>query len=189
MCGIGLCHFSGLVCDLLLMSRRGLNPKAHCQKSISSHTRDGHCLEDTGVTWCLSYPWARRRRGFSSELSRETRHDQTSGDFVLIRIIPKLRLAASQVDDYATCERPASQVGFCSTCDRRKSKKQPKKWEKKTGKTGRKRGKPAKKESKHKSNLYKKTAIDWFEQRGNRNMKIWKFRLAAAASRNRRTPG
>ena len=38
MCNLGPCPFSGLVCDLLLTSRRGLSLKAHWQKSISSHT-------------------------------------------------------------------------------------------------------------------------------------------------------
>ena len=56
MCGLGLYPFSGLVYDLLLRSRRGLSPKAHSQKSISFHTHDGHCFEDTKVAWCLSYP-------------------------------------------------------------------------------------------------------------------------------------
>jgi len=58
MSGLGLCSFSGLVCDLLpsLESRRGLSPKAHCLKSILFEKRDGHCLEDTTVTCCLSYP-------------------------------------------------------------------------------------------------------------------------------------
>ena len=36
--------------------RRGLSLKAHCQKSISFHNCGVHCFEDTGVTWCLSYP-------------------------------------------------------------------------------------------------------------------------------------
>ena len=56
MCDLGLCPFSGLVYDLLLKSCRGLSPKAHCQKSISFHNCDVHWLEDTRVTWCLSYP-------------------------------------------------------------------------------------------------------------------------------------
>jgi len=45
-----LCPFIGLVYVLLLRSRRGLSPKAHCQKSISFYNCDVHCLEDTGVT-------------------------------------------------------------------------------------------------------------------------------------------
>jgi len=56
VCGLGLCPVSGLVCDLLSKNRKGLSPKAHCQTSISFHKRDRHCLEDTKVTWCLSYP-------------------------------------------------------------------------------------------------------------------------------------
>jgi len=32
MCGLGLCPFSGLVCDLLSRSLRGLSPKAHCRR-------------------------------------------------------------------------------------------------------------------------------------------------------------
>jgi len=64
MCGLGLCPFSGLVCDLLLRNRRGLSPKAHCQRIISSHNRDAHCLNDIGMTWCLPWggtiPWALR---------------------------------------------------------------------------------------------------------------------------------
>ena len=44
MCDLGLCPFSGLVCDLLLRGVRGLSPKCalpeeyldhNCQKSIS----------------------------------------------------------------------------------------------------------------------------------------------------------
>jgi len=36
MCGLGLYPCSGLVCDLLLRSRRGLSPSAHCQEDIFS---------------------------------------------------------------------------------------------------------------------------------------------------------
>jgi len=56
-CGLGLCAFSGLACDLLSSSLyvRAL-PDGALPKSISSHTCDVHCLEDTRVTWCLSYP-------------------------------------------------------------------------------------------------------------------------------------
>ena len=56
MCGLGLCPFTGLVCDLLLRSRRGLSLETHCRGTISFHIRDRQCLEDTKVTWCLSYP-------------------------------------------------------------------------------------------------------------------------------------
>ena len=56
MCGLGLCLLSWLVCDLLLRSRRGLGKKSHCQVSISFHNCDGHCMEDTEVARCLSYP-------------------------------------------------------------------------------------------------------------------------------------
>ena len=55
MFGLGFYPFSGLVCDLLLRSRRVVSPKANCQKSNSFHKRDVQCLEDTGVSWCLSY--------------------------------------------------------------------------------------------------------------------------------------
>ena len=43
--------FQWAVCCLLplVRSRGGLSPKAHCQKSISLLTCDGHCLEETKV--------------------------------------------------------------------------------------------------------------------------------------------
>ena len=71
MWGLGLCPFSGLVCDLLLRSRRGLSPKAHYQESISFHMCESHCLDHTG---------ARRRWGFSPELPRLKRLRPNQGE-------------------------------------------------------------------------------------------------------------
>jgi len=48
--GIGLCSVNELVCDLRLRGRRWFSLKAHCQKSILSHTCHGRYLEDTKVT-------------------------------------------------------------------------------------------------------------------------------------------
>jgi len=57
MCCLGLCPFSALVFHLFLSGRSGLNPKAHCQKSVSFHTCTGHpvFLQDAAVTGCLFY--------------------------------------------------------------------------------------------------------------------------------------
>jgi len=78
MCGLGLCPFRGLVCDLLLRSRRGSSWNAtHCQKSILIYNCDMHCLENTGLIWCLSYlgVWC---KGFSALSCRAPEgHDQT----------------------------------------------------------------------------------------------------------------
>jgi len=55
MCGLGLCHFSGLVCDLLSRWLFQSLPKAIAEEYVS-HNLDEHCLEDTRMTWRLSYP-------------------------------------------------------------------------------------------------------------------------------------
>ena len=51
-CGLGICPFSELVCDLL---QRQLfhGCQRRIVKEYLSHNLDEHCLEDT---WCLSYP-------------------------------------------------------------------------------------------------------------------------------------
>ena len=59
MCGLGLYPFICFFFVLLLRFGRGLSPNVHCQKRISFHSRDMHCLEDIGVVWCLSYPSGR----------------------------------------------------------------------------------------------------------------------------------
>jgi len=65
MCAVGFCPFSRLVCDLLLRSRRGLSPKAHCQKSISSSWRallgqDWSDVVPFLPEWGVTIPWALR---------------------------------------------------------------------------------------------------------------------------------
>jgi len=85
ICGLGLCLFNGLVCDLLLRGSLGLSMKAHRQKSILFRNCDVHCLEDTEVIWCLSCPGARRRKGFSPELRSPYGHDQIRGDAFFIQ--------------------------------------------------------------------------------------------------------
>ena len=45
-----------LFCDLLLRGDRGLSPKCALPEEYSCHNLDEHCLEDTRVVWCLTYP-------------------------------------------------------------------------------------------------------------------------------------
>jgi len=68
---------------------------AHCQKSITFHNRDVHCLEDTGVFWCLTYPGARQRRGFSPKLPRATRSRPNSGRFCFYSFCFKFLITAA----------------------------------------------------------------------------------------------
>ena len=56
--GLGLCFFSVLVCDLLPRRlfhgfAKGALPDS---EEYLSHNFDEHCLEDTSLIWCLSYP-------------------------------------------------------------------------------------------------------------------------------------
>jgi len=88
MCDLGLCPFSGLVCDLLLRGGRGLSLNEHWQEGISFHNCDVHCLEDTGVVWCLSHLGARWRRGFSPELPRARKSRPNSGRVSIFSIFP-----------------------------------------------------------------------------------------------------
>ena len=88
MCDLGLCPFSGLVCDLLLRGCRGLSMNEHWQEGISFHNCDVHCLEDTGVVWCISRLGARRRRGFSPELPRTRGSRPNSGRISIFSIFP-----------------------------------------------------------------------------------------------------
>jgi len=53
---LGLCPFSGLVCDRLLWGGRGLSPQCTLTEEYLGHDLDEHCLEVTGVVWCLAYP-------------------------------------------------------------------------------------------------------------------------------------
>jgi len=48
MCGLGLCPFSGWVCDLLLRGGQGLSPECASPEEYLSHNFDVHCLQDTG---------------------------------------------------------------------------------------------------------------------------------------------
>jgi len=51
ICGLGLCPFNELVCDLL--PRQLFHGS---QKEYLIHNLDEHCLEETRSTWSLSYP-------------------------------------------------------------------------------------------------------------------------------------
>jgi len=53
MCGLGLCPFSGLVCDLLLRGGRGRSPECAWPEEYLGHNLDEHCLEDTGPLGAL----------------------------------------------------------------------------------------------------------------------------------------
>jgi len=70
MCGLILCPFSGSVCDLLSRGGRGLSPVRALPRESPSHNLDEHYLEDTEIFWYLTYPGARRRRGFSRAAAR-----------------------------------------------------------------------------------------------------------------------
>ena len=52
ICSLGLCPFSGLVCDLLPRRFFDGSPK----EEYLSHNLDQRCLEDTRFTGCLSCP-------------------------------------------------------------------------------------------------------------------------------------
>ena len=69
---LGLCPFSGLVCNLLLWGGRGLSPECALPEEYLGHNLDEHCLKDTGVVWCRTYPGTQWRRGFSPDLPRAT---------------------------------------------------------------------------------------------------------------------
>jgi len=56
MCGLDLCSFSGLVCNLPLRGGRGLSPDCALPKEHFSHNLNGHWLEDSGAIWCLTQP-------------------------------------------------------------------------------------------------------------------------------------
>ena len=51
----GLCPFSELVCDLL-PRRVSWFAEGALPEEYLSHDFDEHCLEDTRLGWCLSYP-------------------------------------------------------------------------------------------------------------------------------------
>jgi len=72
VCGLGVCPFSGLVCDLLLRCGRELSHECALPEESLGHNLDEHCLEDTRVVWCSTYPsggaplhWALRSLGVS----------------------------------------------------------------------------------------------------------------------------
>jgi len=73
-------------------SRRGLCPTVHCQKSILFHKRDGHCLEDTGVTG------TQRRRGFSPDLPHATKLRPNKGEILSLQFLSTRDLQQPQVD-------------------------------------------------------------------------------------------
>ena len=49
MCGLGLCPFSGLVCNLPLRGGLGLSPECTLPEEYLGHNLGEHCLEDTGA--------------------------------------------------------------------------------------------------------------------------------------------
>lgn len=53
-CGLGLCSFIGLVCELLPRRKFEGSPKAHhgIAKEYLSYNLDEQCLEDTRMIWC-----------------------------------------------------------------------------------------------------------------------------------------
>ena len=53
MCGLGLCPFRRLVCDLLLRGGRGLSPDCALPEEYLGHNLDEHCLEQTGESGSL----------------------------------------------------------------------------------------------------------------------------------------
>jgi len=65
MCGLCLCQFSGLVCDLLLSGGQGLSPDCAFKRpeEYLGHNLGEHCLEDTGAVWWLVYPGGHHSTG------------------------------------------------------------------------------------------------------------------------------
>jgi len=53
-CGLGLCPFSELVCDLLPRQWYQGFAKGTLPEEYLSHHFDQHCLEDTRLIWCFS---------------------------------------------------------------------------------------------------------------------------------------
>jgi len=51
-----LLSFWLVVYDLLLRDGRELSPECALSEEYSCHNLDEHCLEDTRVVWCLTYP-------------------------------------------------------------------------------------------------------------------------------------
>jgi len=109
---------SALVCDLLPRRLFHGLPKAHCQKSILVTIFKEHCLEDTRLIWCLSYPGAWRQRGSSPELPRATWSRPNQGKFCTVFF----DLRCPQIGQIATCYRTLpSQVAKMPTCGGRNS--------------------------------------------------------------------
>ena len=140
-----------------------LSPKAHCQKSISHYTRDGYCLENTEVIWCLSQPSTRRQRGFIPDLPCATRSWLNCGLIQFFQFFLYWFNFFVKISTCSGCNSTIwwlatiplllwlplplllplplplplqSQVCFCWTCDCRKSIKKPKAHTKKTVETG-----------------------------------------------------
>jgi len=72
------------------------------------HNFDEHCLQDTMLIWCLFYPSARRRRGFSPKLPRATWLRTNSGDIPISQFFCKNRVAAD-----ATQQNPNLRQWMC----------------------------------------------------------------------------
>ena len=109
---LGLCPFSRLVCDLLLRGGRWLSPECALPEEYLGHNFDEHCLEDTGVVWCRTYPGAQWRKGFSPDLPRATWSRPNPGRCIQF-CFHFFDVRQSQVDDFPTATHrpgPASRV-------------------------------------------------------------------------------
>jgi len=88
--GLGLCVFYALVCDLLPRRLFHGFAKGALPEDYLSHNFEKHCLEDTRLIWCLSYPRINgappRARGGEGALAPSRRaphgHDQTPGEMI-----------------------------------------------------------------------------------------------------------